>query len=133
PISGGELTLQSGQRLQVSLPEARTLITEDVASPRPDGTRELPGSAPSAESAVGAESAGNEAPAPSEPSAANEPLALSTASAPSSVDTAPFTNAPATERTPGSEQTARRADGAAKQATKPPTNRRWAQDVANGR
>ena len=138
PISGGELTLQSGQRLQVSLPEARTLITEDVASAGTDDARELRGSPPSASasSAVPASSAAsdvNEAPAPSEPSAANEPPAMSPTSASSLNDKAPSLKGTAPEQTPASEQTARQAEGAAEQATKTPANRRWVQDLANGR
>src|SRR5690606_3094629 len=60
------------------------------------------------------------------PSAANEPSAISPAGASSLEDTSP-------EQTPAPAQTARQADGAARHAPKTPANRRWAQDLANGR
>jgi len=113
PVSGGELALRAGQRLQVDLPQARTLITED---------REAAADAlPVASEPVAAVS--------SEVSSASDVDDVSPAS--EALETSP-TDAPfATEPAPA-QPSARRASGAAKETPKA-EERGWALDLAKGR
>lgn len=109
PVSGGELTLKSGQRLLVSLPQARTVITEDVAS-----------------SAIGV----HEPPPPNAVSVETAPAASS--QPPASTNSVPTSESNPRQRSPEKPalSVAREARSTGEKAL---TARRWTDDLANGR